>query len=92
MAKLAGRGLGHGGTLVKLESIPGYRVELSDRELVEQVRAVGVAVAGQTAEPAPADRRLYALRDATATVASVPLLATSIMSKIAGGASRLVLT
>jgi pyrimidine-nucleoside phosphorylase len=93
VAKLSGRGLGHtGGTLDKLESIPGYRVELSVRELVAQLHDVGIVVAGQTEELAPADRRLYALRDATATVPSIPLIATSIMAKkIAGGASRLVL-
>jgi pyrimidine-nucleoside phosphorylase len=93
MAKLSGRGLGHtGGTLDKLESIEGFRVGLSAAELVEQVREVGVAVAGQTEALVPADRRMYALRDATATVPSIPLIATSIMSKkVAAGANRLVL-
>ena len=79
---VSGRGLGHtGGTLDKLESIPGFRTDLTIAEAREQLDAIGCAMMGQTAEIAPADKKMYALRDATATVESIPLIASSIMSK-----------
>ncbi|PSL54611.1 thymidine phosphorylase [Saccharothrix carnea] len=91
--QLSGRGLGHtGGTLDKLESIPGWRAQLSVDEVVAQLRSVGAVICAATTGLAPADKKLYALRDVTATVESIPLIASSIMSKkIAEGAEALVL-
>lgn len=93
VAKMSGRGLGHtGGTLDKLESIPGFSVELSPERFLQQVCEVGVAVIAQSPDVDPADKKMYALRDVTATVPSIPLIVGSIISKkVAGGADAILL-
>lgn len=91
--KLSGRGLGHtGGTIDKLESIKGFKTNLSLKDFIDKANKTGIVIAGQTGELAPADKRLYAIRNSTATVDSIPLIAASIMSKkIAGGAGSILL-
>ena len=91
--KMSGRGLGYtGGTIDKLESIPGYRVDLTDEEISRQVKDINVVITGQTGSLVPMDKVIYALRDVTATVSSIPLIASSIMSKkIASGADKILI-
>lgn len=93
VAKMSGRGLGHtGGTIDKLESIPGFNTSISKQDFIKNVMDINIAIAGQTGNLAPADKKLYALRDVTATVNNIALIASSIMSKkLASGADRIVL-
>ena len=93
LAKMSGRGLGHtGGTLDKMESVPGTTIALSEDRFIKQVNDIGIAIGGQTAEIDPADKKLYALRDVTGTVDSIPLIASSIMSKkLASGSNAILL-
>ena len=91
--KMSGRGLGYtGGTIDKLESIPGYKINLTDNQIIKQVHSIGCVITGQTADLVPMDKVVYALRDVTSTVSSIPLIASSIMSKtIACGADKILI-
>ena len=93
VAKMSGRGLGHtGGTVDKLESFPGFSTEISSEQFIENINKIKIAIVGQTANLAPADKKIYALRDVTATVDNISLIASSIMSKkIASGSDVIVL-
>ena len=93
VAKMSGRGLGAtGGTKDKLEAIPGYRTEIGIDEFIENVKKIGISLIGQTLNLAPADKKLYALRDTISCTANIPLISSSIMSKkIAAGANKIVL-